>query len=142
MGAPMTERESKITLPFLLVCNIVALILLVFTQGGCGASARDKALSSTLVAVNSARDSFTTWDLAHQDEILAGSTSMEDSGKKLDVYRAARKVVEHAFEVAYRALALAAIDEKTPLPTAVGAAAALATAIAGIKNSSPLEAGP
>lgn len=129
----MTNREAKITLPFLLLCNILAMILLVLAQGGCGPSVRDKTLSAMLVGVNATRDGFVEWDKQHQRTIADAATSVADGEAKLAAYHKAREPVIRSFEIAYRALAVAAIHGDTPLPTVIQAAADLAEAIKQLK---------
>lgn len=116
--------------------RLIALAL-VLAVAGCGPSARDRALSTTLLAVNSARDGFIVWDRQHQNTIIDAATSAEDGEATLGAYRERRTGVMQAFEIAYRALAVGAINKKTPLPEIVERAAALATAIAALKQPEP-----
>lgn len=118
-----------------LLSRILIGLMLIQLIGGCGPSTRDKAMSTTLLAVNSARDGFIEWDRHHQNALADSATSIEDGMAKLEAYRAKREVVLSAFEVAYRALAVVAIHKKASVATVVDLAADLVKAIAELKSS-------
>ncbi len=78
--------------------------------GGCAASQRRDNLHAQLVSVNVARDGFVEWDALHQLEIVSGATTLADGQARLVTYRGARVQITNAFELAYRALAVAALN--------------------------------
>lgn len=86
---------------------LVALFLIAIIS--CGPSSQQKALSDTLLAINSARDGFETWDLDHEALIVKSAPSKEDAEKNLLMYHDHRQMVVDAFSVAYQALAIAAL---------------------------------
>ncbi len=94
------EAATKTTTTLLLVCIVLC---------SCGASVRGKAIDGGLLALNTARETFTTFDALHQQSIVDKATSLEDGKAQLASYRAQRVAVVEAFEVAYRALAVAAL---------------------------------
>lgn len=91
-----------------------ALPLLLVLLVACGASARERTIRTALVAVNEARDAFVIVDRDIQLGIVKVATSKEDGAAKLADYRKSRENLVAAFEVAYRAIAIAAtIDDGT-----------------------------
>src|SRR3990167_4760740 len=94
--------------------NCVALGVLVFLLAACGPSIREKALATTFAGLNAARDGFLTWDKEHQETIVrdtyAAGGPRADATRKLADYRRQAAKVDHAFVVAYSALAAAALD--------------------------------
>lgn len=121
------------TLALIYIAAILGLVL----QSGCGPSARDKTLSATLLSVNAARDGFVEWDKQYQESIVDAATSLEEGKDKLLAYREDRDIVLRAFEVAYRTIAVAAINKETPLSEAVDRAADVAKAIAALRDPPP-----
>lgn len=103
----------------------VAAILLVGALTlvmGCGPNARQKALKTSLVSMNAARDGFTQWDKQKQAVIVADAKTLDEGKKALADHRSKRVPVVEAFTVAYSALALAALDDNAArLLEAVGA---------------------
>jgi len=85
-------------------------IALALTAPACGGDSKQKALKTSLSALNAARDGFIAWDKNHQDKIVAGATSLDDGKVKLDRYRKTREPVLQGFTVAYSALAAAALS--------------------------------
>jgi len=81
---------------------------------GCGGNQRQQALRTNLVAINAARDGFVAWDAAHQSQIVAVATSAEEGRVKLDAYRTARAKLVDTFEIVYRAISVAAVQEDGP----------------------------
>lgn len=87
-------------------------ILAVFSLlllAGCP-DVHQKVLRGTLTGLNTARDGFVTWDMSHQSDLVEEATTLEDGQNKLRAYRQDREKVVYAFEVAYKALAIAALD--------------------------------
>jgi hypothetical protein len=93
---------------------------------GCGASQRTKTLQATVISVNTARDGFEIWDLAHQRQLLESSTTREEHETKLAAYYHEREKIISAFEIAYHAIAsAAALNDQPSLRAAVDRSAAL-----------------
>jgi hypothetical protein len=88
----------------------VAFLLLTLTLGACGASSRERALRSSLASVNTAQQGFLAWDKTHQDQIVQHATSLEGGTVAIQIYRARREAISLAFEVAYKAIAVAALE--------------------------------
>ena len=90
---------------------LVSLLVALCVLASC-ASARDKALSATLVTVNAARDGFVAYDVSHQQSLLDSSADRATWDAKVATYRKKRELVVKAFEVTYRALAMAALERE------------------------------
>lgn len=80
----------------------------------CSKSKRTDTLRASVIGVNAARDSFTTWDRQHQQQIVEDAKTREEAEGALTTYRDRRKVVVDGFEIAYRALAVAATQTDDP----------------------------
>lgn len=76
----------------------------------CGPGVRQKALTTSLTAVNAARDGFTAWDGDHQLTLVEHANTMAEGQTKLDSYRTKREPILHGFAVAYELIATAALD--------------------------------
>ncbi len=87
-------------------------------QSACTKNQRVDTLRTSLISLNAARDGFTSWDRDHQQQIVNQATNRDDAVKALESYRDRRKPVAESFEVAYRALALAATQTDDPSLTA------------------------
>lgn len=89
------------------------LLLLAFLFAACGGDRHQKALGTSLAALNAASAGFVEYDKLHQRRIVDDlATSFEDGKKRLAEYREARERVVGAFALAYAALAAAAIEPK------------------------------
>jgi hypothetical protein len=89
----------------------LAAALVVLVAASCGGpDAKQKALRTSLLALNAARDGFVAWDKTHQDKIVADAESYDQGKAALEVYRTKREPVVHGFSAAYSALAAAALD--------------------------------
>jgi hypothetical protein len=109
--------------------------LLVLT--GCP-DAHQKVLRGTLSGLNTARDGFVTWDMSHQSDLVEKAVTLEDGQNKLREYRQSREKVVYAFEVAYKALAIAALDPSTvTVATVITAAKDVYDLIVLLKNGAP-----
>jgi len=89
--------------------NIVAVCLLLATA--CGGSFVDRAqstLNTSLVATNAARDEFTAWDKAHQQQLVDESETQQEAKIKLIDYRKRRAPLLRAFTVTYATIGAAA----------------------------------
>lgn len=109
----------------------LGIILLVAAIGlaACGASAREKTIHATYAGVVAAQAGFEAYNSARQAEIVSSAASEEDGIAQLDKYSKAREPVLKAFEVAYRALAAAAIESSEPVSGALKAAEQLHAAL-------------
>ncbi len=108
------------------------LMLLVATPA-CGGSKRTRTLGATLTAVNAARDGFVAWDHQHQQVLVEHASSRDDADKALADYHGKRAPVVAAFEVVYRAIAVAATQSDGPsLSAALDKAAQLYEALIGL----------
>lgn len=87
---------------------VLPLLMLLFVA--CGAQSREKTLKTTFVGVNAAREGFLVWDRAQQTKIVDEATTFEDGRRDLLIYAERRAPVVEAFNVAYQAIALAALD--------------------------------
>lgn len=104
--------------------TLVALCTMGVT--GCGPNAREKALHTSLISLNAARDGFVQWDKHKQEQIVEKAQSLEEGKAALKTYRAKRTAIVEGFTVAYSALALAALDDNMArLTEAITAAAAV-----------------
>lgn len=89
----------------------------------CGEGQRQKTLHAAVISVNVARDGFLAFDKSYQIAIVDKATSREEGQAALDAYRAKREPVAKGFELAYKALALAATQTDDPSYRAALAAA-------------------
>jgi hypothetical protein len=91
------------------IVNRVVLLVPILLVLACGASARETAIKTSLAVVDTARDGFVTWDRLHQEELFKGAASGDDARHLVLAYREKREPVLLAFEVAYKAIAHAAV---------------------------------
>ena len=116
-------------------------ILAVFSLlilAGCP-DVHQKVLRGTLNGLNTARDGFVTWDMGHQTDLVEKAVTFEDGQNKLRTYRQDREKVVFAFEVAYKALAVAALDPSTAtVAVVITAAKDVYDLIMLLKNGAPL----
>lgn len=100
---------------------LVALAFFAQLLMGCGGNQRQKALTTALAGVNGARDGFVQWDEAHQQQIVLTAKTYGEGLDALADYRETRENVVVAFELAYQALAAAALSsEDTSFEIAMG----------------------
>lgn len=97
-----------------LAAVVAVFLCLLVVNAACSGSQRTKALRTTVIALNTARDGMLAFDQQHQLDLVNGATSREDGEAKLAAYRTKRIVVVNAFEVAYRAVAVAATASDNP----------------------------
>ena len=90
----------------------VGIVVVVLLTMAC-VSAQEKAVKHSLTALNAARTGFVAWDAETQRGIVASATSLEEGRAKLGAHRTKRERVVAAFNVAYAALALAALEPTT-----------------------------
>jgi len=101
-GAPQGD-----TLLFMLLACVLLML-----GNGCAGNRRQETLSRALLVVDTARIGFTTWDDAHQQELVKTSTSYAQGEAALAAYRERRLPVLLAFELTYQAIASAALDHQ------------------------------
>lgn len=106
---PRAERARPPLPPSWIFALFLAFIVLL--NNGCGASQRQSALAKTLLAVDTARVGFIAWDDAHQQDLVAKAPSYAEGAAALEAYRKQRAPVLLAFELAYQAIARAALEE-------------------------------
>lgn len=134
----MTRTRHLLTLIFLLGFTV----LLAGLLEGCGSSVaeREKTLSTTITAVNTAKEGFLTWDEQQQDAIVAGCTpatgcTLEQGKAQLAAFRAKLEPVITAFD-SLRVLIKAAVDGTASLPEVINAATNLLAVIQSVQSSS------
>ena len=77
-----------------------------------GANQKQRTLAVALTSVDAARDSFITWDAAHQSDIVGTVSSYEEGVSRLTAYRGKRDEIVAGFELAYQAIAAAALGRE------------------------------
>ena len=113
---PLPIRRSVAPTPST-AYGLAVVCLLLFgcaMMGACNRSQRTDTLRASIISVNAARDGFLQWDRTHQHELVAAATSRDQAEQSLATYRREREPVVNGFEVAYRALALAATQTDDP----------------------------
>lgn len=88
----------------------IATVALLFAVAACGADARQKALRTSLQALNASREGFVAWDARAQAELVTQAPSLEAGHAALRAHRDRRDPVVGLFVAAYSALALAALE--------------------------------
>lgn len=107
----------------------LAVLALLVALAACGPDARQRTLKSTISGLDTARHAFIALDQASQAVIVETSSSLEEGQRRLGEYRARRQRVVDAFEVAYRAVALASLDADVNIVEVIAAANALYIAV-------------
>lgn len=83
------------------------LILIALAMTAC--HSYQPELKASLAALNAGRDGFVAWDDGHQQALVADAKTLEEGQASLKEYRAKREVAIRGFEIAYQALAVAAL---------------------------------
>jgi hypothetical protein len=91
------------------------LVFLLALPACPGPDAKQKALQTSLTALNAAREGFVAWDKNHQQKIVDDATSLDQGKAALAAYRTKRAPVEQGFVVAYSALAVAALEKSAAM---------------------------
>jgi hypothetical protein len=86
-----------------------AVFVCLFLVVSCGLSAREKAIATSLTALNTARDGFAAYSEARQLRIVAEASTREAGEEALKMWRTKREPVVQALLLAYAALAEAAV---------------------------------
>lgn len=89
---------------------LALVVALCAATASTACSSYQTELKASLVTINAARDGFTAWDLRHQGEIVKQATSLDEGKSALESYRKQREPIVAGFEIAYKALADAAIS--------------------------------
>jgi septal ring factor EnvC (AmiA/AmiB activator) len=84
------------------------LVLLAALSSACAARTQQKALHTSLLALNSGMAALEAWDDAQQRRIVDEAVSYEDGAKRLEKHRAVKQSIVEKAIIAYSALALAA----------------------------------
>ncbi len=99
-------------MPALILHSLLFACLLL--GAACNKDQRVNTIHASIVALDAARDGFVQWDHDHQMSIVDAATSREEGAAKLAAYRKKRQDVLDGFQIAYRALALAATQTDDP----------------------------
>ena len=89
------------------ILSYLALAVALCAGTACGNHQTE--LKTSLTVLDAARDGFTAWDDEHQHVIVTQATSLEQGQTALADYRKKREPVIRGFELAYKALATAAL---------------------------------
>lgn len=128
----LRDTSPMLSLFFLLFIGIV-----MAAPACSSANKRTKTLQTTVTAVNAARDGFFAWDRQHLIAIVKNSSSRDDALVTERLYAERKKLVIDSFEVAYRALAVAATQaDDLSFRAAMASAAELLDAIKKLTGGS------
>jgi hypothetical protein len=86
-------------------------LLFIVLLAACGASAREKALTSSLTALDVAADTVVEVSNKRQEQIVETATSRDEAHAKVDAFRAERAPVIEDIARAYKAIATAALGD-------------------------------
>lgn len=87
-----------------------ALAIVAVLVCACGPGAKEKAVRTTLVSVNAAREAMLVWDDRTQDAIIEHATDEVTGQAELEKHRDKRDELVALFEASYYAIAIAATD--------------------------------
>ena len=119
---------------------IAAWLALVVAAASCGPSSRETALRSTLVTLDAAGAGLASWDRQHQQQLVDANPTPEARRAAIASYRTEREPALAALEVAYKALAHAAVLSDDPsMSAALAAVVDLKTAIEHLGATWPTE---
>lgn len=117
-----------------------AALVLVVLLAACGASSRERALRTTLAAVDASAAGFETWDGQHQKAIVDQAKSADEATASITAYRLKREQAVAAFEVAYHAIAAAALHGSAAIGPALKAAEEAYQVLEELKHGGTAEA--
>jgi hypothetical protein len=92
--------------------HVIAGVVIAWALLACGASAREKTLRASFVAVNAARDGFFAYDEQHQRTLLEAATDAPSWKATIADYRSRREKVVELFAGAYSTIAAATLLDK------------------------------
>lgn len=118
------------------------LVVLLLIAIACGPGAREKTLRSAMINLDTARTAFVVLDRAAQAVIVETAPSLEVGQRRLAEHRANRQAVVDAFEVAYRAVALASLNKDVSVVEVLTAVNALYVAVERFRASASIPDGP
>lgn len=106
----------RLPVPKLTVLILLAIAAAVplATLGGCASSTRASTLKAALVTVDASRDAFIAYDSIQQGAIVTKATSLDEGKAALQTYRGQREKVVATFDIAYHAIAAAAVANDDP----------------------------
>ena len=81
---------------------------------GCGASSkeiRQKAVATSILTLNTARNEWLAWDKVHQQTLVKEAPTAEAATEIVTAYRRQQVVIIQSFATAYATLALAAVED-------------------------------
>ena len=84
------------------------MLLVAFALFACGASAREKTISTALATTDAARAAFVAFDATHQTAIVTKAPDDATGKAQLAAYRATQAKIVLGFVTVYRAIAIAA----------------------------------
>lgn len=87
--------------------------LALFLGIAISCASQQTALRVSLTSLNAARDGFIAWDDAHQGVLVTQAKTLEEGKASLASYIGKRETVIRAFDLAYKAIATAALDPST-----------------------------
>lgn len=89
--------------------KISALVVVVMLVAACG-GARQKAISTSFVALNSMRDGLADWSRERQEQLADQAPTADDAKQQVTAFRQKRQVMLAALIAAYSALSVATLD--------------------------------
>jgi hypothetical protein len=122
-------RSNRIIRRLCTIATATLLVVIAAAALGCGASARTKVLTTTLVATNAARDGFRAWEVPHMKQLVDEAKTKAESDAKLAAFRVEQAKVVELFEAVYQAISIATLlkDDPTSLAKLATAAGLLMT---------------
>lgn len=121
-----------------LVAFICLAMFAISLMSSCTSAQRQDTLRASILTVDTARDGFIRWDRAHQQALVENASSREDVEAKIAAYRAhEQRDIQLSFEVAYRAIGVAATQtDQASLSAAARAVADLVASIQALRHAS------
>jgi hypothetical protein len=127
--AARRDDRALVKLWMLATCALVAAALVT----SCSAGARDKALRAAYVSAQASSTALTTYDAAHQADLVTAAPDRATGETALATWRERRHVAELAIGTLYRAIAAAAvINDDQSLQAMITAAGIVAQELAAL----------
>lgn len=115
-------------------------LLIALALVGAGCASHQAELKAAMTTLDAASSGFVAWDDTHQGDIAKHATSLAEGEAQIASYKEKRTHVLYTFNLAYRALAVAALDTSTDSLAAMAATLLeLKTAITGLGGPWPTE---
>lgn len=116
---------------FIALRLLMLLAVMCFVLIACGAAARQKSITASLIAVDSAQAAFLVYDGPHELDLAAQALNKDDYAEKVAAYRKQRAKFNLAMKAAYDAVRIAAqLDDDHSVAGMVAAVTSLAQAAA------------